>query len=238
MTANLRKALNFMSLDNRKKKIFRTLVKEHIKTGIPVGSNFLVAKTGLELSSATVRNELAELEEYGLLSQPHTSAGRVPSAAGFQFYVDNLMEVHALNNNADKALRRIKKDYKVKNKELYKALAKEIAGISGETVIVAFGASDIYYTGFTNLFSKPELQGYSFNVGNVIDKMNDVMHSAYHKINDDKLHILLGNDNPFGTSCASIIAKVDNNLIVILGLLRMDYDENASVLNFIKELLN
>ncbi|MFA5133973.1 MAG: hypothetical protein WC459_04190 [Patescibacteria group bacterium] len=227
-----------MEITSRKKKIFKNLVKEHIKTGMPVGSNFLVSKTGLEVSSATIRNELAQLEEYGLLNQPHTSAGRVPSTSGFQFYVDNLMEVHPLNNNAVKALKSIKKNYKLKNKELYKTLAKEIASISNETVIVAFGANDIYYTGFSNLFTKPEMADYSFNFGNLIDKMNDIMHSAYHKISDEKLHILLGEQNPFGSSCASILAKVDNNLIVVLGLLRMDYDENASILNFIKDLLN
>ena len=225
------------NVDSRKRKILKEIVREHITTGVPVGSNLLVAKTGLELSPATMRNEMADLEEHGLLAHPHTSAGRVPTKTGFQFYVDNLMEVHPLNNKAAEALRKIKKHYKIKGQELYKTLAKEIAHISGETVIVAFGADDIYYTGFSNLFEKPEMRDVSFNFGNLIDKMNDVMHSTYHKINDHKVHVLLGDNNPFGNDCDSILAKVDDHLVVVLGLLRMDYDQNVGLMEFLKEMM-
>lgn len=225
-------------MDNRKKKIFRALLKEHIATAAPVGSNLLVVKTGLDVSSATLRNEMADLEEMGLLSQPHTSAGRVPTEAGYQFYVDNFLEVHPLNNKSASALRAIKKHYKLHDREFYKALAKEMASISRETVIVAFGGRDIYYTGFSNLFGKPEFGGVSLNFGNMIDKMNDVMHSTYHKINDHKVHVLIGKNNPFGNACASVLAKVDDHLVVVLGLMRMDYDENASILEFIKQIIS
>ena len=224
-------------LDSRKRKILKAIVREHIKTGVPVGSNLLVARTGLELSPATMRNEMADLEDRGLLGHQHTSAGRVPTKAGYQFYVDNLMEVHPLNARAADALRKIKKHYKVRDRELYKSLAKEIASIYNETIIVAFGADDIYYTGFSNLFFKPEMEGVSFNFGNIVDRMNDVMQSTYHKINDHKIHISLGEKNPFGDSCASILAKIDDHLVVVLGLLRMDYDQNAGIMEFMKELL-
>ena len=224
-------------MKSRQQKILKDLIKEHIKTGVPVGSNLLVSKTGLDMSPATIRNDMAEMEERGLLRQPHTSAGRTPTEAGYQFYVDNLMEVHPLNNNAATALRKIKKNYKVDKREMYKLLAKEIATISGETVIVAFGADDIYYTGFSNLFEKPELAGLQVNMGNMVDKMNDVMHSTYYKINDHKVHVILGKNNPFGGQCASILAKIDDHLVVVMGLMRMDYDENASMLEFLKEML-
>lgn len=224
-------------MDRRKQKILKELVREHIKTGVPVGSNLLVSKTGLEVSSATARGDMAELEDQGLLCQPHTSAGRVPTQHGYQFYVDNLMQVYPLNNKAKDALIKIKKYYKVKDRELYKTLAKEVASISGETVIIAFGADDIYYTGFSNLFDKPEMELASFNFGNVVDKMNDIMHTQYHKINDHKVHILLGDENPFGNECASILAKVDDHLVVVMGLMRMDYDANAGIMEFLKELL-
>ncbi|MBU4421442.1 hypothetical protein L6259_03965 [Candidatus Parcubacteria bacterium] len=224
-------------MKNRQLKILKDLIKEHIKVGVPVGSNLLVSKTGLDMSPATMRNDMVEMEERGLLRQPHTSAGRVPTEAGYQFYVDNLMEVHPLNSNAAEALRKIKKNYKMDKREMYKILAKEIASISGETVIVAFGADDIYYTGFSNLFEKPDLFGLQVNMGNMIDKMNDVMHSQYHMINDHKVHIVLGKNNPFGGQCASILAKIDDHLVVVLGLMRMDYDENASIMEFMKEML-
>lgn len=226
--------MNFM--DARKNKIFKSIMCEYIATGAPVGSHLLAAKTKLNLSSATLRNEMAELEESGLLVQPHTSAGRVPSEAGFKFFVDNLMEERELDDEAKKSLKDIKKQYKADDKELYKALAKEIVEISGETVIVAFSANDIYYTGFSNLFSKPELAGYDFNMGAIVDEMNDAMREAYKKINDIKPCVMLGAENPFNPSCASIFSKTNDCLIVVLGLLRIDYEKNISVLKFVNEL--
>ncbi len=78
-------------LDKRKKKILQAVIDEYINTAEPVSSGTLVKKYGLDYSSATVRNELAELENFGYLDKPHTSAGRVPSEKGYRFYVDELL---------------------------------------------------------------------------------------------------------------------------------------------------
>lgn len=85
-----------MPLDARKKQILKAVVDDYIETVEPVGSKTLVQKYGLDVSSATVRNELAELESLGYLEQPHTSAGRVPSDKGYREYVDALMDVGTL----------------------------------------------------------------------------------------------------------------------------------------------
>ena len=79
-------------LDERKAYILATVVYEYIATGEPVGSQALTQKYNLGVSSATVRNEMAELEAGGYLVQPHTSAGRVPSDSGYRTYVDKLMQ--------------------------------------------------------------------------------------------------------------------------------------------------
>lgn len=79
-------------LDKRKKEILQAVIDEYINTAEPVSSGALVKKYGLDYSSATVRNELAELENNGYLSQPHTSSGRVPSEKGYRFYVDELIK--------------------------------------------------------------------------------------------------------------------------------------------------
>lgn len=78
-------------LDKRKKEILQAVIDEYINTAEPVSSATLVKKYGLDYSSATVRNELAELENIGYLDKPHTSAGRVPSEKGYRFYVDELL---------------------------------------------------------------------------------------------------------------------------------------------------
>lgn len=84
------------SLDDRKRFILQAIVEDYIKNAEPVGSRSIAKKTGLNLSAATIRNEMYDLEEMGMLIQPHTSAGRIPSNAGFRFYVDNLMHKYQM----------------------------------------------------------------------------------------------------------------------------------------------
>ncbi len=85
-----------MELSERKKKILRVVIENYIQNAEPVGSKTIVEQTGLGVSSATVRNELAELESMGLLEHPHTSSGRVPTPQGYRLYVNELMEEHRL----------------------------------------------------------------------------------------------------------------------------------------------
>ncbi len=80
-----------MNLDDRKKKILLAIIKTYLDTGEPVGSRTISKIEGLDLSSATIRNEMADLVEMGYILQPHTSAGRIPSDKGYRFYVDQLM---------------------------------------------------------------------------------------------------------------------------------------------------
>ncbi len=79
-------------LDGRKKKILQTIIKTYLETGEPVGSRTISKYADLNLSSATIRNEMADLEDLGYIIQPHTSAGRIPSDIGYRWYVDMLME--------------------------------------------------------------------------------------------------------------------------------------------------
>ena len=79
-------------LDNRKITILKAIIKTYLETGEPVGSRTLSKSTDLNLSSATIRNEMADLEDLGYIFQPHTSAGRIPSDKGYRLYVDMLME--------------------------------------------------------------------------------------------------------------------------------------------------
>lgn len=79
-------------MDERKTKILQAIIKNYLETGEPVGSRTISKDTDLNLSSATIRNEMSDLEEMGYIIQPHTSAGRIPSDKGYRFYVDTLME--------------------------------------------------------------------------------------------------------------------------------------------------
>ena len=79
-------------LSERKKKILEAVIKQYVESGEPVGSKLLADLPTIKASSATIRNEMAELTEMGYLMQPHTSAGRIPSEQGYRYYVDSLME--------------------------------------------------------------------------------------------------------------------------------------------------
>ena len=80
-----------MELQGRKMKILQAIVRNYLETGEPVGSRTISKYTDLNLSSATIRNEMSDLEEMGLIMQPHTSAGRIPTDAGYRIYVDNML---------------------------------------------------------------------------------------------------------------------------------------------------
>jgi len=96
-----------MVLDERKKKILESVIKGYVETAEPVGSRAVVRRHDLKISAATVRNEMADLEDMGYLEQPHTSAGRIPSEMGFRYYVDWMMEKENLTDEEMEFLQRV-----------------------------------------------------------------------------------------------------------------------------------
>ena len=93
-----------MELTERKKKVLRSVVDLYIRTAEPVGSKAITELPDMNYSSATIRNEMAELTAMGYLEQPHTSAGRVPSAVGYRLYVDELMAEYRLSIDETKSI--------------------------------------------------------------------------------------------------------------------------------------
>ena len=92
--------------NDRKREILKSVVKEYIFTAEPVGSRTIARRYQMSLSSATIRNEMADLEEMGYLEQPHTSAGRVPSQLGYRFYVDNLMDMESMRPEDEEIIKK------------------------------------------------------------------------------------------------------------------------------------
>ena len=113
-----------MELDERKVKILQAIVRNYLETGEPVGSRTISKYTDLNLSSATIRNEMADLEEMGYIIQPHTSAGRIPSDKGYRLYVDKMLEEKEKEVEEMKELLLQKED---KMDNLLKQVAKVLA---------------------------------------------------------------------------------------------------------------
>lgn len=122
-----------MLLGDRKLAILRTIIDDYIVTAEPIGSRTIAKK--YELSSATIRNEMADLEEMGYLRQVHTSSGRVPSDKAYRFYVDKLMQVNALSGNEAAYIKDVYEKKSTQLEELLMLTAKTLSDISNYTAI-------------------------------------------------------------------------------------------------------
>ncbi|HBU07259.1 MAG TPA: hypothetical protein DEB09_04205 [Candidatus Magasanikbacteria bacterium] len=225
-------------MDKRKELLLKLIVESYIKTAEPVGSNFLVLKSGLDISAPTIRNEMRELEELGFLTHPHTSAGRIPTELGYQYYVENLMEEDKIKQKTRTRIEDLVKDEKDEIKKV-KSFAKLISEVTGEAVIVAFNPDNIYYTGISSLFSQPEFRDNQSitSISNIFDNCEDGMGEMFETIGQE-IDILIGQKNPFGKACGLVATKFGGQgLLVIIGPTRMDYGESVGLLKIVK-LLN
>ena len=127
-----------MELTERKKQILRTIVDSYIRTAEPVGSKTISQLPGMDFSPATIRNEMADLTSMGLLEQPHTSAGRVPSAAGYRLYVDELMQDYRLSMDETKT---INQAMEVKMQEVDKMISQVGKLVSKMTDLPAYAVA-------------------------------------------------------------------------------------------------
>lgn len=138
-----------MSLGERKKKILKAIIDEYIEHAEPVGSKAIAMHADIELSPATIRNEMSDLENMGYLEQPHVSAGRIPSQAGYRLYVDELMNRHRLSINEMEAINASLRMKMKELDELIRGVSKVVAQLTNYTTYaVMSGASEVYIRKF------------------------------------------------------------------------------------------
>jgi len=125
-----------MTLDERKKLILESIIKDYVETAEPVGSRAMVKKHGMKISAATVRNEMSDLEDMGYLEQPHTSAGRIPSQKGFRYYVDCMMEQENLDEKETEVLLHLLDDSFQEVNDLVQKIGHFLAQITNYTSFV------------------------------------------------------------------------------------------------------
>ena len=225
-------------MEERKKLILNTIIKEHIKSGVPVGSEILVEKYKLDFSPATVRNEMAELEDQGFIKQPYTSAGRIPTETAYNFYLENLSD----KKLAEAERRILDKLLKTKDEFNFKQAAKILAKISQTAVFWAFQRNNLYYTGISNLLHQPEFSQSKliYNISEIIDRLDEIIDDIFDELKLGE-QILLGSKNPFDPNCSTVIAKykLDGNfgLIGLLGPVRMNYEKNLALIKFVNHRL-
>ena len=179
-----------MELDERKVKILDAVIRNYLATGEPVGSRTISKYTDLNLSSATIRNEMADLEELGYIVQPHTSAGRIPSDKGYRFYVDHLMQ------EKDREVKEMK-DFVIektqKMDEVLKKVAKMLANNTNYATIVSaptYSGNKVKFMQLSNVDEKHILAVIVMNSNMVKNQMIDVEEPLYNETLL-KLNILL-----------------------------------------------
>lgn len=179
-----------MKLDERKVKILQAIIRNYLETGEPVGSRTISKYTDLNLSSATIRNEMADLEEMGYILQPHTSAGRIPSDKGYRLYVDAMMEEKEKELEELKEMMIEKED---KMDHLLKQVAKLLAVNTNYATMISAPVVHKNKLKFIQLsrVDTHQLLAVIVMEGNVIK--NNILHVA-EELNDEtllKLNILL-----------------------------------------------
>ena len=219
------------------------IIREYVCSAQPVGSKFLASNFGFKVSPATIRNEMSDLENEGYICQPHTSAGRVPTASGYRFYIEHFLQPRELSRREEKGFRKIKKAGE--NPEAFlKETARLLAEFSAEAAIVGFGPKDVFYTGLSNLFSQPEFKeaGSVCRISEVLDHLDWVVEKLFSRL-DGEVKVLVGGENPFGESCGAVFSRYDLDglpagMFGILGPLRMDYERNVSLVKYVKNMIS
>jgi transcriptional regulator of heat shock response len=230
------------NMDERLRDVFRIVVREYLRSAEPVASAHIVARHRLGVSPATIRNDMAELEERGLLEQPHTSAGRIPTEAGYRYYVDEFVHRQALEERRRKELEVAVAEFEREQESAARKFAKTVAEITGETAVIRIG-SQAYLTGVQNLMDKPE-----FREGDLVraamravDELDALVGDLERRAQQD-VSVLIGDDNPFGSALSSVVTvfavpDVGEAVIGVLGPRRMDYDTNVALMRYIRDRL-
>lgn len=221
-------------MTERQRLILHSIIEQYAEVASPVGSSLLAKVFGV--SSATIRAEMAELERLGLITQPHTSAGRIPTDAGYRMYVNNLTENSNQNlpaRRAEKALAARVQGGGVPERTIRNAV-DTLVELTHNLGIATIG-NQLYMSGLSNLFGQPEFIGGSQarQVAELLDNLEPWLREAAP---NQPLSVYIGRENPIGRSAGAslIISRFrspfsDRSYIGVLGPTRQQYRDVMSL---------
>ncbi len=228
-------------MDDRKLALVTCIVRHYIQSAQPVGSRMLVEKYHLDCSSATVRNELALLEDSGYMYQPHSSSGRIPTDRAYELYVESV-QPHSLSR---RQLATIQKAWHVTTSRIFdrlKILAKTLASETQELVFFSIRDGESYCTGFSYLCEKPEFEDRRFAavISHAVDRIDELASSLFDRATDEP-QVLIGRNNIFSDRGSTIFIKFEipeyEGIFGIVGAMRMEYEKNISILSKTKHII-
>ncbi|MEA1909520.1 MAG: hypothetical protein U9M89_00625 [Patescibacteria group bacterium] len=232
-----------MDGNRRKQDVLKTIVETFVHTGQPVGSLQVVEQLPYEVSSATVRNDMTELTGLDLLSQPHTSAGRIPTDKGYRNYVKVIAEERKeLSRKQQVALE--SHLHKLRNlQDKFRQAARMLAEMSGNIGLLVDDAQNVYVAGLGNVVKLPEFSNEKFrnNLMEVLDQP-ELLAKQLRQISDHReIKVLIGQDNPRFDQTTVVVSQFGpkgRKVISIIGPTRMDYNKALPLVNHMKKILN
>lgn len=236
-----------MSKD-RKQQVLSAIVKHFINTAEPVGSNTILVSYKFSVSPATIRNDMASLEKEGLIYQPHTSAGRIPTDEGYRQYIDEMADYETAHKKALQVLKQVSQQYnveKVKNR-IYDAV--ELIARSTENVSFATLPDNArtFYLGLANVLRQPEFATDSIRASQVVEVLerNDRFVEILNSLDiNDKVKIFIGKESLLEQipSCSLMVTTYNiegfQGYFGIIGPTRMKYPFNRAIMEEIKKLI-
>ncbi|PIR74339.1 MAG: hypothetical protein COU35_02720 [Candidatus Magasanikbacteria bacterium CG10_big_fil_rev_8_21_14_0_10_47_10] len=223
--------------DERKQQLLKIVVESFIATAQPIGSSAIVDADMLQVSGATVRNEMRALEDMGYLTHPHTSSGRIPTEQGYTFYAENLMQPTPVPVPIKHEIEQILSSDDSQPK--IKKVAQCIAHSTGNAVLLSLPNNVTYYTGISQLFSQPEFAAAAraIEISQVFDHCEQNMPMLHELVVGSDVHIFVGEQNPLGKGCGLVAGRIaDDHMIMLLGPLRMKYALSTSLVDYIQSL--
>lgn len=218
-------------MTERQFKILSAIIEQHAEIAAPIGS-VMLAKL-FDVSSATIRSEMAALEELGYIMQPHTSAGRIPTDAGYRMYVNALTEMKELpvSPRLDRSARAIETRLTTQADRADRAIRSAVDSLVELTHNLGFATigDELYLSGIGNLFSQPEFMNtaHAQAVAKLLDNLEPWIREAAP---NQPLNVYIGSENPIGKSSGAslIISKFrspysDTSYIGVLGPTRQSY---------------
>jgi transcriptional regulator of heat shock response len=228
-------------MHERQKTILSAVISEYVRTAEPVSSSHVAENCNLGVSPATIRNDMAALEELGYLRQPHTSSGRVPTEEGYRHYLETLRtgtRTRDINRTLREAITTSSDPHAVMLE-----IARALVALSGETALMSLDSDWNRTAGISNLFQKPDFKDVETlrSLSTTVDRFDQVMKDVFHEVEKD-VQVWIGTENPFGAQVATIMVKytLPNGVTGMLGLvgpMRMDYQKNIHLLNDVRRLL-
>ncbi|NTW30628.1 MAG: hypothetical protein HGA33_05085 [Candidatus Moranbacteria bacterium] len=234
-------------MNERQKQVLAAIVEEYSKTAVPVGSQLLLEQYGFEVSSATLRNDMLALEKAGLLYQPHTSAGRIPTDKGYRFFVEEIMPDESLSLTEQRAMQKELLTLRAKHTRLGRSTAKLLSALSGNLAVAGLGDNEgLYDFGMKELLENPEFRELDelCRLVEALDSLDEKFDSILAELSQGETKIFIGKENPIAeiSNCSMMVAPYENDegrgILAIIGPKRMQYAKNKSLLEHMRKLLS